>query len=252
MELAKKCLLNLFPSRCLLCQKTIISRSERESDEKIEICHKCLTALSYNKIFCNRCAVPLVAEGSGSVYCGRCIKKSPAFDYVYSPLCYENDVVRLVHQLKFNKKITFARTLGEMMLDCWLSKIEEKNSGDVREKIDCLLPVPLHRSRMQQRGFNQSIELSRVISKKLNVPIECSAVSRMRSTESQSGLSFTQRRKNIKGAFEIVQKISASHVLIVDDVMTTGSTVDELAHVLKQQGVKQVGVLCLARAPIKN
>ena len=252
MELAKKLLSNLFPSRCLLCQKTIISRSEILDHENIEICHKCITALPYNEICCDRCAVPLVIEGDGPVYCGRCIKKPPAFDYVYSPLCYEDDVMRLVHQLKFNKKITFSRTLSEMMLKCWVSKTEEKSSDGVIEKLDCLMPVPLHKTRMRLRGFNQSIELSRVISKKLNVPIECNTVNRRRSTESQTGLNITQRRKNIKGAFEVVKKISANYVLIIDDVMTTGSTVDELARVLKKEGVKQVGVLCLARAPIKG
>ena len=138
------------------------------------------------------------------------------------------------------------------MLKCWVSKTEEKSSDGVIEKLDCLMPVPLHKTRMRLRGFNQSIELSRVISKKLNVPIECNAVNRRRSTESQTGLNITQRRKNIKGAFEVVKKISANHVLIIDDVMTTGSTVDELARVLKKEGVKRVGVLCLARAPIKG
>lgn len=252
MELAKKLLSNLFPSRCLLCQKTIVLRSENNNHDNIEICQQCLTTLPYNGNCCDRCAVPLVTEGHGPVYCGRCIKKSPAFDYVYSPLCYENDVIRLVHQLKFNEKITFSRSLSEMMHKCWVSKTEEKNSADVIDILDCLMPVPLYKSRMRQRGFNQSIELSRVISKKLNVPIECNTVNRRRSTESQTGLNITQRRKNIKGAFEVVKKISAKDVLIIDDVMTTGSTVDELARVLKKEGVKRVGVLCLARAPIKG
>lgn len=158
----------------------------------------------------------------------------------------------MVHQLKFNEKITFSRTLSEMMLKCWISKTEEINSVGIIDKLDCLLPVPLHKSRMRQRGFNQSIELSRVISKGLNVPVECTAVNRTRSTESQRGLNITQRRKNIKGAFEVVKKISVDYVLIIDDVMTTGSTVNELARVLKKNGVKQVGVLCLARAPING
>jgi len=249
MELAKKLLSNLFPSRCLLCQKTVISPS---ANENIEICPECLTGLPYNEVSCRRCAVPLVAEVEARVLCGRCIKKLPAFDYAYSPLHYEDDVIRLMRQFKFREKITFSRTLGEIMLDCW--KVKEMKSDDIGapDKLDYLLPVPLHKSRMRQRGFNQSIELARVIAKKLNIPIEYDAVSRVRSTSSQTGLNVLQRRKNIKGAFKVAQKISAKHVLIIDDVMTTGSTVNELASILKKAGVEQVGVLCLARAPMKR
>jgi ComF family protein len=249
MELAKRLLSNLFPSRCLLCHKTIVSQSDNGNHESIEICPECLAKLPYNEVSCRRCAVPLVAEVEGERLCGRCIKKLPAFDYAYSPLHYEDDVIRLMHQFKFREKIAFSRTLGEIMLECW--QMKTMKSGNV-DTPDCLLPVPLHKSRMRQRGFNQSIELSRVIAKKLNIPIEYDAVSRTRSTSAQTGLNSTQRRKNIKGAFKVVQKIPAKHVLIIDDVMTTGSTVNELARILKKAGVEQVGVLCLARAPIKN
>ena len=249
MELAKKLLSNLFPSRCLLCQKTVISSS---ANENIEICAECLSALPHNDMSCSRCAVPLVVDVERQWLCGRCIKKPPSFDYVYSPLCYEEDVIRLVHQLKFSEKIAFSRTLGEIMLEYWKLKTMKSGNVDALGKPDYLLPVPLHKSRMRQRGFNQSIELSRVIAKKLNISIECDEVSRIRSTSAQTGLNATQRRKNIKGAFKVVQKISAKRVLIIDDVMTTGSTVNELARILKKAGVEQVGVLCLARAPIKN
>jgi len=253
MELAKKLLSNLFPSRCLLCQKTVISLS---INGNIEICPECLSGLPYNEVSCRHCAVPLATEGERdmkeSVLCGRCIKKLPVFDYVYSPLRYEGGAIRLIHQLKFSGKITFSRTLGEIMLDCWEDKTTQNSSVDMLHKPDYLLPVPLHKSRMRQRGFNQSIELARVMAKKLNIPIECNVVRRIRRTSSQTGLNAKQRRNNIKGAFEVVQKIPAKRVLIVDDVMTTGSTVNELARVLKKKSVEQVGVLCLARAPIKN
>ncbi len=252
MELAKKLLSNLFPSRCLLCHKTIISQSDNDDHKNIEICPACLSGLPYNEASCRRCAVPLVTEVEGRVLCGRCIKKLPAFDYAYSPLHYEDDVIRLVHQFKFSEKITFSRTLGEIMLECWQVKTTKSGNVDAPNKPDYLLPVPLHKSRMRQRGFNQSIELSRVMAKKLNIPIEYDAVSRIRSTSAQTGLNSVQRKKNIKGAFKVVQKISAKRVLIIDDVMTTGSTVNELARILKKAGVEQVGVLCLARAPIKG
>ncbi len=114
------------------------------------------------------------------------------------------------------------------------------------------MPVPLHKSRMRQRGFNQSIEISRVIAKRLKLPIEYKAVTRKKPTAAQTGLDAKQRQKNIKGAFELTGKINHKHILIVDDVITTGATVNELARLLKKNGVEQVGVLSIARAPLKN
>ncbi len=174
--------------------------------------------------------------------CGRCIQKLPAYDYAHSLFRYEDDVIGLVHQLKFGEKIGFARSIGEMLL----AKLLKTN-----EKPDCLLPVSLHKSRLRQRGFNQSIEISRVLAKNLVIPIEHTAVVRHRSTAAHSGLNAKQRLKNIKGAFSVVADLNYKHVLIVDDVMTTGATVNELAKVLKNNKVERVGVLCIARAPVK-
>lgn len=253
MELAKKLLSNLFPSRCLLCQKTV---DQQAISAHIEICSACFEGLPHNEVSCVHCALPLADELADNILCGRCIKKTPAFDYAYSALRYEDDVVRLMHQLKLGEKITYSRTFGEMLLQLLKQKLSQGNNQQILNKPDCLLPVPLHRSRLRQRGFNQSIELARVISKKLNIPIECDAINRNRSTPSQTGLDAKARRKNIKGAFSVKQKltdkIKNKHVLIIDDVMTTGSTVNELARTLKRNGVARVGVLSFARAPVKN
>jgi ComF family protein len=182
-----------------------------------------------------------------TLLCGRCIKKAPAFDYAYSLFRYEDDIIRLVHQLKFAEKITFARSLGEMLLRMLQAELPTD-----KEQPDCLLPVPLHSARLRQRGFNQSIEIARVIARRLEIPIEYDAVIRQRKTTSQTGLNAQQRQKNIRGAFEVVTEIKAKHLLIIDDVMTTGSTVNELAGLLKKNRVERVGVLSIARAPLKN
>jgi ComF family protein len=179
--------------------------------------------------------------------CGGCIKKAPAFDYACSLFRYEDDIIRLVHQLKFAQKIGIARSLGEMLL-LWL----QVKMPALEEQPDCLLPVPLHSARWRQRGFNQSVEIARVIARKLAIPIEQNAVIRQRKTISQTGLNAPQRQKNIRGAFYVASEIKAKHILIIDDVMTTGSTVNELARVLKKNGVVRVGVLSVARAPLKN
>jgi ComF family protein len=235
MELAQKLLSNLFPGRCILCQKTV--------ERSFEVCPDCFRALPHNEVCCVRCSLPLAEDINNHVLCGRCIQKSPAFDYAHSLFRYEDDVIRLIHQLKFGEKIGFARSIGEMLLTRLLK---------TNEKPDCLLPVSLHKSRLRQRGFNQSIEISRVLSKKLAIPIEHVAVVRQRGTAAQSGLNAKQRQKNIKDAFSVVAELNYRHILIVDDVMTTGATVNELAKVLKKNKVERVGVMCIARAPVKG
>ncbi len=235
MELAQKLLSKLFPSRCILCQQTV--------NHSFEVCPDCYQALPHNDVCCVRCALPLAEDINNAVLCGRCIQKTPVFDYAHSLFRYEDEVIGLVHQLKFGEKISYARSIGEMLLTRLLA---------TGEKPDCLLPVSLHKSRLRQRGFNQSIEISRVLAKKLDIPIEHAAVVRQRSTVAQTGLNAKQRQKNIRGAFSVVRKLNYRHVLIVDDVMTTGATVNELAKVLKKNKVERVGVLSIARAPVKG
>ncbi len=239
MELAQNLLSALFPSCCVFCQKTV----DQATAQDIEICPDCYQALPHNTTCCVRCALPLAEDITSATFCGRCIKKRPAFDYACSPFRYEDDIIKLVHQLKFSEKIRFSRSIGEMLLAHFSAR---------NEKPDCLLPVALHPSRMRQRGFNQSIEISRVLAKKLAIPIEHSVIVRQRSTAAQTGLSAKQRQKNIRGAFSVAGELNHQHVLIIDDVMTTGATVNELATLLKKNNVERVGVLCIARAPVKG
>ncbi len=248
MEFVQKLLLNLFPSRCILCQQTVKTLNVDDSMfDNIEICTDCYTALPHNSRCCIRCALPLAEDINNGVFCGRCIQKQPAFDYGYSLFRYEDEIVGLVHQLKFAEKISYARSIGELLL----TKLEQDLLPE-HGRPDCLLPVSLHKSRLRQRGFNQSIEIARIISKKLGIPVDNDMVIRQRSTDSQTGLNAQQRRKNIKDAFSVVTDTRYKHVLIIDDVVTTGSTVNELARVLKKRKVEQVGVLSIARAPVKN
>ena len=192
------------------------------------------------------CALPL-PEGTANVLCGRCISRPPRFDYCYSLFRYEGDIIYLVHQLKFAEKISYARSLGEMLLLRLQAEIKQTN-----EKPDCLLPVPLHNKRLRQRGFNQSIEIARVISRKLDIPIAYDVVKRERHTEAQASLNAKRRQKNISNAFRVSGKTSYRHILVIDDVVTTGATVSELARVLKKNKVARVGVLSVARAAMKT
>jgi len=234
----------LFPSRCILCCQTIAGPA---AHDVIEICTACFSLLPFNETSCLRCALPLADDMAEQLLCGRCIQKSPGFDYSYSVFHYEDDIISMIHKLKFSEKITYARSIGEI-----LAKKLADELPAAGEKPDCILPVPLHKKRMRQRGFNQSIEIARGIAAKYKIPIEANAVVRQQSTSSQTGLNAKQRRKNIKGAFCVAGKLNYKHVLIIDDVVTTGSTVNELAKLLKKNKVERVGVLSIARAPVRN
>ncbi len=244
MELAQKLLSSLFPSRCILCQQTV---HESAINQNVEICIACYQKLPHNDNCCTRCALPVPEDIINNVLCGRCIKQLPHYDYLHSLFRYEDDVINIIHQLKFGEKISYARSIGEILLTIFEDELLPEQG-----KPDCIIPVPLHIKRIRERGYNQSTEIARVIAKKIAIPIAHDAVRRQRSTLAQTSLKAKERKKNIRGAFSITDVSCYKHVLIVDDVVTTGSTVNELSRVLKKHGVERVGVLSIARAPMKT
>jgi ComF family protein len=150
-------------------------------------------------------------------------------------------VRRLVQELKFRNKLHLARLLGQLMG----SRLAAQEAG-----VELIIPVPLHRKRLCERGYNQALELAHAMAKQLNVPIDMESCVRTRATAAQSELSSEQRQKNVRGVFSLRKPIAAKTVAIVDDVMTTGATVTELARVLRQSGVQEVQVWVCARAPL--
>ena len=234
MELVGKIVGLIFPPRCLLCNQP--------GCDGLDLCAECREKLPWNTSACCCCAIPLaqnVYHEETPVLCGRCQQKRPAFDEVISLFRYEADAINMIHLLKFNQQLAYARLLGMLLVD----RVKQQAPLPA-----CLLPVPLHNTRLRARGFNQSTEIARVLSRALALPILLDPVVRVRKTGSQSGLHAQQRRQNIKGAFEIVGEIPFRHVAIIDDVVTTGSTANELARVLKKAGVERVDVYCIARA----
>ncbi|WP_370526901.1 ComF family protein [Methylobacter sp. BlB1] len=145
----------------------------------------------------------------------------------------------LITSLKFHAHYKNARLLGQLLAE----HIKES-----AERPDCIMPVPLHKARYRQRGFNQSIEIARTVARELQLPVDLSSCQRHRNTPHQTSLLAKQRRKNLKNAFSLMKPIQVKHIAIIDDVMTTGSTVDELAALLKKAGASRVDVWACARA----
>lgn len=221
----------LFPPTCLLCGNS--------GFDSRDLCHSCYEHLPRNNRCCFQCAEILEIKTTAFALCGRCLAKPPAFDKTYAPFIYQGAISHLITALKFSAHHPNARLLGTLLAE------HLKRFAEIP---DCIVPVPLHKSRYRQRGFNQAIEIAGILSKELAIPLELASCQRHRDTPQQTRLSAKKRRKNLKHAFSLIKPMRDRHVAIVDDVMTTGSTAHELAALLKQSGVRKVDVWVCARA----
>ncbi len=221
----------LLPPTCILC--------ENSGFDSHDICQPCFNDLQKNIHCCYRCAEIFETPNKTPQLCGQCLSKTPAFDETYAPFIHQGIIRYLIASLKFNRQYKNARLLG-YLLASYLEKTAETP--------DLIIPVPLHNKRYKERGFNQSIEIAKTVSKILNIPLDTKSCTRQRNTAHQIDLPAKQRRQNIKNAFLVSQPIKVNHIAILDDVITTGSTANELAKVLKKAGISRVDVWSCARA----
>jgi ComF family protein len=220
----------LLPPRCVLCGMSSGSSC---------ICDPCRIDLPWTGLHCDQCGLPLAS--SKDKICGQCINNTPPFTHTVCPLQYQFPADRLVQSFKFNRQLTSGRILSRLMCEYIIE-------GGLHYP-DTLIPVPLHNLRMLRRGFNQACELGSHISKTLDIPLLKASLRRRRNTKAQSGLSRKQRRNNVHGAFYWHDPDKpARHVALIDDVMTTGTTVTECARVLKKAGAKRVDIWVATRA----
>jgi len=203
------------------------------------ICTVCIKALTWAGPRCRQCGLPLTAVKDR--LCGRCILHPPPFTEVVYPLQYLFPVDRLVQAFKFQRQHVAGRILSRLMCE-WIS-------SQPTVMPDALIPVPLHTLRLFKRSFNQSFELAAYIGRIFDIPLRATSLRRRRNTRAQSGLNRRQRRHNVHGAFYWRgRQPPPRHVSLVDDVMTTGTTVIECARILKKAGAKRVDVWVAARA----
>jgi ComF family protein len=222
---------SVLPPVCVVCGQ----QGENERD----LCSACSQLLPRNNTHCQRCAVPLRVLGKGENLCERCLCNPPAFDTVFAPFLYQGIIADWIKQLKFQQDYKNARLLGELFVETMQYTVN---------KPDSLLPIPLHTRRYYQRGFNQTIEIARVISREWKLPLDLHSCVRRENTQQQAVLTREQRLQNMKNAFAIKRVPQARHIALFDDVMTTGATAHELAFILKQAGITRVDVWICARA----
>lgn len=206
---------------------------------EFDLCCDCCADLPYLKTACRVCALPLTVPG----VCGHCSHRTPNFARSHAIFHYASPVDFFIQRLKFNSKLNYARLLGFLMA----RELAQRYSSDTDDLPKIIIPVPLHPARLRDRGYNQALELARPISTLFNIPIDYSCCVRIHNTALQSDLPAKSRRKNVKGAFRM-QAVEADHVVIIDDVMTTGYTVNELAGVIRSTGVGRVDIWACARA----
>jgi len=218
----------LLPPRCLVCGDI--------GDGVRDICAPCVRLLARNVSCCGRCAVPLEIAASE---CEQCAGVERPWADLWVPFVYAWPLDRLESRFKFGGSLPCGRVLA----DCWLE------SGVPPSLPDLLVPVPLHVSRLRSRGYNQAWELARVLGKGLSIPARHDVLKRSRATSAQSELDATARIGNVRGAFVVDRHPVQRHVAIVDDVMTTGATLEACVTALRDAGIARVDVWALARTP---
>ncbi|MBI3371571.1 MAG: ComF family protein [Betaproteobacteria bacterium] len=183
---------------------------------------------------CPRCALP----SPGKRVCGRCLAHPPGFDATVAALAYAFPADALVKALKFGSQFALASLLAQ--------RLAEAIEGS--EPVDVMLPVPLHARRLTERGYNQSVEIARALAHRIGAPLVTSGCERLRDTPSQTELPLDARRRNMHSAFACSLPLAGRRVALVDDVMTTGATLDSLALAVKRAGAERVVNWVVARA----
>lgn len=206
------------------------------ADQSGFLCTPCRQELARNHICCSQCAEPLPSAGR----CGRCQQQPPAYDYAFSPFIYEGPLAHWVRQAKDQRRIKACKRLS------WLLG---EYCPSLPERADALVAVPSSRLRMLIRGFNLAEELALSLSARQQIPLLQSGIRRLSGLD-QRTLNARQRRMNQQQAFTAsTRNFNGQHLIIIDDVMTTGATANALARQLKQQGAALVGVVTLLRTP---
>lgn len=219
----------LLPRVCLLCGA--------RTGLQLPLCLPCLAEMPWPGPSCYRCGVALPIDG----LCPRCQKRPPPFERTLVAAEYASPVRELVHGLKFHGRMAVAELLGGL-----LAQGVARRPDTVPQLV---IPVPLHPRRLRARGYNQAAEIARAAARQLKLSVDVESCRRIRDTLPQSRLpNVAQRARNLQGAFLLRRPLSVRHVAIVDDVMTTGSTVGEMARTLVRGGVGRIEVWACCRA----
>jgi ComF family protein len=227
----------IFPPKCLGCAEILGLQNG------FYFCPDCREKIKFiTGSLCPVCGTTFSNSPKGNHLCGDCLDSEPYFSCARAVVSYETIILHAIHQFKYGNNISVGDLLASFMADFSFPDVDFTDYS-------LIIPVPLHIQRLRQRGFNQSLILARSLAKKRQIPVNFSLLKRHKSTLTQTGLHKTERKQNIKGAFEVGDRklIAGKNVILVDDVYTTGATINECTKTLLKAGAQKVTVLTLAR-----
>jgi ComF family protein len=218
----------LFPATCRLCRAP--------GQPGLELCAPCASELPWLLHACRRCALPLPPE-SPATHCPACQKSCPPIHHCKALFVYQGAVATWIQDLKFNRDLYAAGLFGRLLADALPTNHDSST---------VIVPVPLHRTRLAERGYNQALEIARPLAAR-GYPLRPRYCRRVRPTVAQSGLPAARRRANLRDAFRVTRRLDGQRVILIDDVMTTGSTLNTLASLCREAGARRVDAVVLAR-----
>tara|TARA_R110001583_G_scaffold143357_2_gene295496 strand:- start:2930 stop:3682 length:753 start_codon:yes stop_codon:yes gene_type:complete len=237
---AKHFIEHLLPAQCLVCALA--------SNNKL-ICSYCEKKILSPRQFCLHCALPLNQTAD---YCGDCLQKDYLFDQIHAIGDYKKPLSTLIKQLKYQQQLIAGELLAELLIKSVLCRYTKQQLST----FDYLLAVPLHPKKLRLRGFNQAQIIANSLHKALSIPVLENYITRSKNTMAQEGLSISKRRKNLAGAFattpNATQKIAGKNIIIIDDVVTTGATMNSICKCLKKKGANDLTVFCISRTALNK
>jgi ComF family protein len=218
------------PARCRLCSTPIGANAV--------LCVECHESLPWNRLACPGCASPVAVAGP----CSTCLVRPRRFDTAWTAFLHAAPVRNELHGLKYRARFDLARVLGCLMAGALAARPEPLPQ--------LIIPVPLHRRRLMRRGYNQALEIGRFIAPRLAVELDPHAAERRLATAPQvRQASAAQRQRNLRGAFRVRRNLQGMHIALLDDVMTTGATLEALAHAARQAGAARIEAWAVTREP---
>jgi len=217
----------IFPPRCIICDNIIPLNKPRH------FCESCLEVITpLPRPVCEKCGIPV---SSGHI-CAKCKNKKISFERNFAAYAYDDLFQALIHRFKYRSRPEYGAGLGLLTA--------QAISRDELPEIDCIIPIPIHKKRLRERGFNQSELLARALSKVWSIPVDLSLLIRVKNTKPQSSLGIEARKNNIQGAFAInmLKRKTTPYktILLVDDIYTTGSTMESASGALKEYGIEKI------------
>lgn len=235
------------PGTCVVCMKNSL--------RSIDLCVSCESRLPTLRKPCLRCALPLPPGTYNETSCGACLTRPPSFLYTLSAFEYTHPFNRLIGDFKYHGKLCNGKVMASLLAQKLKTFYQNKPLPEM------IIPVPLHQRRLRQRGYNQASELGKYLSRKMQIPLNQQLCTRIQNSPAQMGLSAAKRRHNLRRAFEISSlpvlapknpdsenPAPIKRVAIIDDVITTMTTVTELSNLLKKNGVNEIHIWSIARS----